>query len=224
MEFLRPLSAKKDVLGTLAYADIFGYPLTFSEVWQFLVAKKKTAKQVVQKTLNLMVKQKKLATDGQFYFFPTRRQIVSKRLIKEKLSIQKLKIANRVANWLRLIPTIKMVAVTGALAMKNSTKNDDIDLLIVAAKKRLWLTRLFSVFLVELVSQRRQPGDRMVRNKICLNMFLDEAHLMVPKKEQDLFTAHEVCQLKPLWERENIYQKFINQNQWYQKYLPNWRP
>jgi hypothetical protein len=171
-----------------------------------------------------MVKQKKLATDDHFYFFPTRQQTVSKRLKREKLSGEKLKIANRVTNWLKLIPTIKMVAVTGALAMKNSTKNDDVDLLIVVSKDRLWLTRLLSVFLVELVAQRRRPGDKMVRNKICLNMFLDEAHLMVPKKEQDLFTAHEVSQLKPLWERENIYQKFINLNQWYQKYLPNWKP
>jgi len=55
-------------------------------------------------------------------------------------------------------------------------------------------------------------------------MFLDESHLAVPKKEQDLFSAHEVCQLKPLWERNEIYQKFIETNRWAEKYLPNWKP
>jgi len=218
------LSAKKAVLRTLAYADVFDYPLAVSEIWQFLITKKKTSLSIVQKTLNLMVKQKKLATDSQFYFLSDRGQTVSKRLKREKSSLQKLKIANRVANCLKLIPTIKMVAVTGALAMNNSTQSDDIDLLIVTSKGRLWLARLLSVLLVELVSQRRRPGDQMVRNKICLNMFLDEVHLEVPQKEQNLFTAHEVCQLKPLWDRQEIYQKFINQNQWFQKYLANWKP
>jgi len=218
------LSVKKAVLRTLAYADVFDYPLTVSEIWQFLITKKKTSLSIVQKTLNLMVKQKKLATDSQFYFLSDRGQTVLKRLKREKSSLQKLKIAHRVANWLKLIPTIKMVAVTGALAMNNSAKDDDIDFLIVTGKNCLWLTRLFSVLLVELVSQRRRPGDKKVKDKICLNMFLDEAHLEVPQKEQNLFTAHEVCQLKPLWDRQEIYQKFINQNQWFQKYLANWKP
>jgi hypothetical protein len=55
-------------------------------------------------------------------------------------------------------------------------------------------------------------------------MFLDEDHLEIPEKEQDLFSAHEVCQLKPIWSKDNVYQEFITQNQWYQKFLPNWKP
>ncbi|MFQ6002788.1 MAG: hypothetical protein ACE5KJ_03495 [Candidatus Zixiibacteriota bacterium] len=142
---------------------------------------------------------------------------------RERWSQKKMEIARRVANWLRFIPTIKMVAVTGALAMNNSQKEDDIDLLIVTTKNRLWLTRLLTVFLAELVARRRRPGDSEVRDKICLNMFLDENHLAVPKKEQDLFSAHEVCQLKLLWEKDETYQRFLRSNQWVERYLPNWK-
>ena len=55
-------------------------------------------------------------------------------------------------------------------------------------------------------------------------MFLDERHLQIPKKEQDLFSAHEVCQLKVIWEKDGIYQKFLKENQWVRQFLPNWKP
>ena len=132
--------------------------------------------------------------------------------------------AKKVAGWLRLIPWIKMVAVTGNLAMDNAEKNDDIDLLIVTARKRLWLTRLLTNFLVEIVANRRRPNDKEVKDKICLNMFLAEDHLKLSIREQNLFTAHEIYQLKPIWARNQLYQKFIQENLWCQKFLPNWKP
>jgi len=110
------------------------------------------------------------------------------------------------------------------LAMENSNENDDIDLLIITSKSRLWLTRFLTVILLELVANRRHPADKEVKDKICLNMFLDEGHLEVPKKEQDLFSAHEVCQLKVLWDKNGIYQKFLKANLWSKKFLPNWKP
>lgn len=198
---------KKAILRTLAYADVFDYPLTAEELYRFLIGQKGRPDY----------------QDG-FYFLKGRQGIVALRKKRERWSKEKLKIAQRVAKWLRLVPTIKMVAVTGALAISNSDKEDDIDLLIVTSKNRLWLTRLLTVLLVELVAQRRRPKDKEIKDKICLNMFLDEAHLGVPKKEQDLFSAHEVCQLKPLWEREGVYQKFLKKNQWVKQFLPNWKP
>jgi len=117
-----------------------------------------------------------------------------------------------------------MVAVTGNLAMDNAGQDDDIDFLIITTKKRLWLTRLLTNFLVELIANRRRPSDKEVKDKICLNMFLDENNLKIPIKEQSLFTAHEICQLKPLWVKNQLYRRFIQENLWLQKFLPNWKP
>lgn len=210
----------KAVLRTLAYADIFDYPLTEQEISKFLITK-------------LPVSAKALpggqvtSKDG-FYFLAGREEIVAIRRRREQWSREKMTIARRLTDWLKLIPTIKMVAVTGALAMDNADKNDDIDLLIVTAKNRLWLTRLLTVFLTEIVARRRRPGDPpvggQVRDKICLNMFLDEDFLAVPKKERDLFSTHEVCQLRPLWSKDNCYQKFVIANLWVKKFLANWKP
>jgi len=124
---------------------------------------------------------------------------------------------------LRLIPFIKMVAVTGNLAMRNANQEDDIDFLIITQRKRLWLSRFLAVVLLELLGKRRRPEEKEVKDKICLNMFLDEDHLEMSEKQQNLFSAHEILQLKSLYEKDKFYDKFLDQNRWVKKFLANWK-
>jgi len=236
---------KKAILRTLAYADIFDYPLKAPEVWRYLIGKEKSTLKTIQKTLLLMSADLKLlSTDNIYYCLGGRQNIIYHRERRKIFSQEKLKIAKRVAQWLKLVPWIKMVGVTGSLALLNSDKDDDIDILIVSARERLWLTRLFTTILVELLGCRRHPENSKVKqfnlltknrscdilstkrkkefkDKICLNMFLDEDHLAVPQNEQDLFSAHEVCQMRPLWDRDGTYLKFLRENLWVKDYLAN---
>lgn len=209
---------------TLAYGDIFDYPLTLEELHRFLISSKPVDLTDLKKALAHLDGVEK---ESQFYLLKGQRGLVAIRRKRQRWSQKKIKIARRTAFWLRLIPWIKLVGITGALAMNNSDEEDDIDFLIITARNRLWLTRLLTVLLIEIVAKRRRPSDspgKQIKDKICLNMFLDEAHLKIPKKEQNLFTAHEVCQLKMLWERKNTYQKFIRRNQWTKEFLANWKP
>lgn len=216
---------KKAALCTLAYADVFDYPLTSEELYQFLIAEERISPSSFRQSfMRIIANEKRIDTKKKYFFLRDREEIVSIRKKREKWSKGKIAITQKVASWLRFIPTIKMVAVTGALAMKNSQKEDDIDILIVTAKNRLWLTRLITVLLIEVVAQRRRPGDKKFADKICLNMFLDENHLAIPVKERDLFSAHEVCQMEVLWEKEGVYRKFLKENQWAKRFLPNWKP
>jgi len=207
---------------TLAYADIFDYPLKASEIRRYLISDKKIDFKNFQKELS---QSSKLADkQGDYFFLKGRKKIVAIRKQRENQGQKKLIIARRTTNWLKMIPTIKMIGVTGALAMNNAREDDDIDILIVTSKNRLWLTRFLVVLLTELVARRRHPNDKETRDKICLNMFLDEKCLGVPEKERDLFTAHEVCQLVPIYDRNGTYKKFLEKNLWVKKYLPNWKP
>jgi hypothetical protein len=118
----------------------------------------------------------------------------------------------------RLIPWVKLVALTGARAMNNASLADDIDLMIITAENRLWLTRLLLVILLFPWLRRGQKISR----RLCLNLWLDESALSL--KQQNLYTAHEICQLKPLYNRDQTYQKFINANLWVKTFLANWTP
>ena len=52
--------------------------------------------------------------------------------------------------------------------------------------------------------------------------FVDLDNLAVLEKEQDLYSAHEVAQIKLLWDKDNTYDQFVSQNLWVKKYLANW--
>jgi len=210
-------SLQKRILKTLVYADIFDYPLTFNQLKKFLITSQKKDFKIGD------VKLKEIAEKGNYFFLRGREKIVKERKRKEKYADRKLKIAQQVVRVLRLIPFIKMVAVTGNLAMRNANQEDDIDFLIITQRKRLWLSRFFAVVLLELLGKRRRPEEKEVKDKICLNMFLDEDHLEMSEKQQNLFSAHEILQLKSLYEKDKFYDKFLDQNRWVKKFLANWK-
>jgi len=213
---------RKAILRTLAYADIFDYPFAAEELYRFLITPKTLSLFVFKKNLERIIRHDRLIKKkGKYFFLKGKEKIILIRQKRKFWSQKKIKIAKKVSRWLKIIPWIKLVGITGALAMKNADKDDDIDLLIVTAKNRLWLTRALAVFLVELIGRRRRPRDVDVADKICLNMFLDEDHLALPKNEQDLFSAHEVVHFRPLWERDNHYQEFLKANLWVKNYLAN---
>ena len=215
---------QKAIFQTLIYADIFDYPLAPRELYKFLITDEALSYSCFRKVLSrINANDKRINANENFYFLKGREEIVKIRGERKKWSQEKLEIAFRVGKRFKLIPWVKMVGITGALAMENSDENDDIDLIIVTAKKRLWLVRFFSVLLTELAGVRRRPQDKSAswRNKICLNMFLGEDHLAVPAKERNLFIAHEVCQVRLVWDKENTYERFLWENRWVKDYLPN---
>lgn len=207
---------KQAILKTLAYADIFNYPLTAKEIHRWLIS----STPIKLTNLNF----KNISKTANYFHLPNRQSTLKLRRHRSQSSLQKLKIAQRIANYLKFIPTIKLIAITGTLSMNNSDKYDDIDLLIITKTNHLWTTRLLAIFLLELIGQRRRPDLKIGpinSNKICLNLFLDESSLALSKSQRNLYTAHEVIQIKPIFDRRNTYQDFLNANSWVKRFLPN---
>jgi hypothetical protein len=211
------MNLQKSILATLIYHDIFDYPLRFDQINQLLI-KSKASESNIKKNLRVLLKQNKVGEHKDLFYLRNRKQTIETRLKRNKISEIKFQRAKYYLNCLKLIPTIKLVAITGALAMENSTKDDDIDFLIISSKKTLWITRFFAN--VILFPYRRKPKSKKQKNKACLNIFLDESDLKI--KDQNLYTAHEMAQLKPIFDRNNTYKKLIKTNSWLNKYLPNW--
>lgn len=216
----------------ILYADIFDYPLKRSEVGKWAIEAQsvklptspdKVGIRGASKTQNQSAKRKafkNIEEKNGFYFLKNREKIVDLRKKKERFSEKKLKIAKKIANFLKIIPTVKMVGITGNLAMKNCDLDDDIDFLIVTSAGLMWTTRFMVTLLVEVTGKRRHPGDKKFKDKICLNFFIDENHLSIPKEERNLYTAHEVGQLMPIWNQNEICFRFLRENEWVRKYLP----
>ena len=151
----------------------------------------------------------------------TNRQNLKTRKIREKISHQKLKIARRAAKLLGKIPTVKMMAVTGALAMKNATAESDIDLMIITKANTLWLTRFFVYLLLRIKNYDiRKPKQKTQKNKLCLNIWIDETALEWEKKDRNIYTAHEIAQIMPLVNKDRTYKRFLRANKWILDYWP----
>jgi hypothetical protein len=115
-----------------------------------------------------------------------------------------------------------MVAVTGALAMNNANEESDIDFLTITKKGSLWTTRIFVMALLKVFGiPRRKYGDKSTKDKLCLNIWLDENDLVWSKKDRNIFTSHEISQIIPLINKDELYEKFISDNACITDYWPN---
>lgn len=209
---------REAIIRTLCYADVFDYPLTENEIWTRFIGKRNLKEDKYHLDIR---KIKEIEQKAGLYFLKGRGHVVGLRQKKDLFSKEKLQIAQKITSLIRFIPSVKLVGISGGLAIANAKDEDDIDLFIVASKDFLWITRFIVTLLVELFSSRRHPADLDVKNKVCLNIFIDEEHLSIPILNRNLFIAYEVVQLRPLFDKKNTHQKFLSANLWVKDYLPN---
>ncbi|MBI2431130.1 MAG: hypothetical protein HYV39_03890 [Candidatus Levybacteria bacterium] len=215
---MQNFSLHKSILKTLAYADIFDSPLTLHQLWQFLISERRVDKNVVERSIATILTIEKI---NDYFCFRGRAHIVDKKIATIADSSEKYRRAAKASLFLSRIPTVVLIGVSGGLAVGNVSKDDDIDLFIIAQKGTLWMTRFFSNLLLDALRMRRKRGARDISGKICLNMFIEERGIAIPKNKQNLYTAHEIAQMILLFERNNTYQRFLQANTWVEKFLPN---
>lgn len=146
----------------------------------------------------------------------------ARQLQREKYSKKKRKIAENASNVISILPTVLFVGITGSLAMNNTNKDSDIDLLIVTKKDTLWLTRPLVYFLLLISNFKiRKPNTKDEKDKLCLNMWFDETGLIWNKKERNIFTAHEMAQIVALVNKNKTYERILFLNKWVLDYWPN---
>lgn len=144
------------------------------------------------------------------------------RIQREKYSRNKLKLAKSASKLISKIPTVKFVGITGSLAMMNSGRDSDIDLMIITKKNCLWTTRLLSYLVTWLLGfKTRKPKSKLEKDMLCINLWLDESDLVWNKNDRNIYTAHEIAQVVPLVNKEKTYEKFLYLNRWILNYWPN---
>ncbi len=209
---------QKSLLRTFIYSDAFSYPLTKEETARWLIKEK--AAGGVKEALRELISHGRIEQKGEYYFLKGKGEIVELRKKREEYSKEKWQTAKKAAERLKRLPLIKMIGVTGALAMGNCREDDDIDFLVIAARDSLWLARLLIFLLAPLLGiKRRKPAEKAVKDKICFNLFLEENHLKI--EPENLFLAHEILQMKPVFNQGKTHEKFLWENRWVKQYLPN---
>jgi hypothetical protein len=220
---------EKEIILVLKYFHFFDYPVTFDEIYNFL--SKKVKKEELKKTLQLLVKQKKIFylkkiaryTLGEYSIDQSiqRESQIKKRLLRQSISQKKLKTLNLYLKILSWFPQILLVGLSGSLAMFNAQEKDDIDLFIITQTNRLWTGRLICILIAKLLGRKRERNMIIAPNKICLNLFFEANYLTVPLKKQNLYIAHELVQMKPLIDKNNSFKLLLKANRWIYNFFPN---
>lgn len=207
---------EKAILATLVYYDVLGQPLTGWEVFRYLIKKGNLGQINLKKITDILEDNPLINQKNGFYFLQGRQKIVKQRIVRQRIADYKWKKARRMIKLLQNIPYIRMVIVSGSLAMNNAKDESDIDLLIITKAGRIWTCRTLTSLFIHCLGQRRH--GLLTKDRFCLNHYLTDRSLKIPLPS--LYNAQTYAHLVPLWEAEpGLYKKFQRANQWLKKYL-----
>jgi hypothetical protein len=188
------------------YSDVFDYPLTAHEVHHFLHGIAATYEQVVRS----LDENPRLGSKENYYFLMGREAILNTRKERESLSRQLLPHALKYGRILGRLPFVRMVALTGSLAVMNVSRNADFDYMLVTSPGRLWTARAFALLFGRFA--------RRFGHTICPNLMITENSLKW--HQHDLYSARELCQMIPITGKD-VYRTLMKENEWAKGLLPN---
>lgn len=214
------------ILATIAYTDQFDYPLSLPQIQERLVSSTalksigivvqspdSVTLQKLKKAIQSLVKQKLLVQQSQWYGLQADRGQFKMRQLRAEVA------KRRQTEWLELkravsrVPWILAAAITGSAAMANASNTADLDILVVAAPRRLWLARLMMLGLSAWRRHHHQAGW-------CFNLWLEPAALSLEPARQGVYEAYELWQCQWLFDRHHWQKVWLQKNLWFKQFLP----
>lgn len=217
---------KTKLHNVLRYFSQFGYKPTVEEIHTFFPIKigKNKLKSYLDKTYKYTlggygvvskVSRRKVG-------IPTLRS--SEESQRSKVSFKKLAMVQKYLDFISGFPQIRLIGLSGSVAMLNAKKTDDIDLFIITARNRIWTARFIVNVVAWTLGLKRKSGEVRAQNKVCLNLFFDESSTFIQKKHHTNYMAHEVLQMVPILDVNRSYRRFLLTNDWIRAFCPNVDP
>lgn len=201
---------KRNILATLAYFDLFNYPLTMDEVYLFLPAKYDQGE--FGYALRSLVIDRLLYKFDKYYTLKNDSFLIERREKGNAKAAEMIAIAGKVGDLLIRFPYVRGIAISGSLSKNFADDDSDIDLFIITAKNRLWIARTIMHCFKKLTFLFKKE------HYFCMNYYIDEQDLLI--HEKNIYTATEIATLMPL-HGETVFEQFYLINGWTREYLPN---
>lgn len=221
---------KKNILSTLWYFDAIERSLTAMEVWRFCLDTQylsgegahrmqpgSVSYRDVLHVLNDLVEEELLYFCEGWYGIFSRKDQHEIRKKRKKYSVEKLWRLRFWISFLRYVPFVRSVIVTGGLSSSNATKESDWDVLIVVRRGHIWTARFLMAFVTHCLGKRRY--GRYVRDRVCLNHFISDGSLSLQLR--DLFSAKEYVLSLSLC-NDGLFRRFLSRNTWMRSFFPLW--
>ena len=206
---LNPL--KKSIIRTLAYYDIFSYPLTADEIY-YSLDENHTTPEEVKKELESLHSNQLIQFKGKFYLLNNEDSYIRRREAGNELAVKRLKTARRVSGFISRFPFIRGILLSGSISKGFMEEDSDIDYFVITHPNRVWFSRLMLMLFkkIFLLNSKRI---------FCINYFVDSENMEI--QEKNIFTATELVTLLPTFGRE-IYEELYRKNSWVNEFFPNY--
>jgi len=207
---MKHFSIKKDILATIAYFNMFEYPLKKNEIFLFLGHSDDFSE--FERALNFLTNDSVIFKIGEYYSLHNNFALAMKRQKGYEKAIRMLKKAEKAARLISAFPFIKGVAISGSLSKYFADDQTDVDFFIITAPNRLWIARTFLHLFKKLTYLLN------MQDFFCMNYFIDESEPLI--LEKNIYTATEVTTILPI-RGVQTFEIFFKANGWTKNFLPN---
>ncbi len=193
-------------IDAIVYGDAFNCAVSFEEVHEYsrIRAEESDLRELLQKLVSV----KLIEQSDSYYHLPGRRELAKERPQSIDLAVRLQHRASRVGRWLRHLPFIREIYLTGSVAADNAEPDADVDLLIVVSAGRPGM--VFALL---------GPLSRLLSRQVfCPNYYISEDSLQLDRHSH--YVAREVVQACPLMGDSN---HLLTANQWVREQLPNFQ-
>lgn len=222
---------RNSILATLAYYDILGVPLTLFEVHKFLINPARLSRIPVPETISLgrideelqvLTRSGTVQSRNGFYFLPGRHSLYDLRIEREKIAAAKWKKFLKLGRWLQAVPYLRGMLASGSMALGNTDRESDFDVLVIAASGRLYTCRVLLSLAASILGARRTKFDKTAPDKFCFNHYITDSSLAI--RHESLYNAQTYIHLKPVLIGEELFEELYASNLWLNRYVYNFRP
>ncbi len=200
----------RSIVRTIAYYDIFSYPLTAEEVFYNLNTNHTNLAEVSKELIQLSELQI-VYKKGNYFLLKDNDAYIIRRQEGNELANKRLVTAKRISSFIARFPFTRGILLSGSLSKGFMEEDSDIDYFIITHPNRVWFTRLTLMLFKKIFLLNS-------RKNFCLNYFVDSENLEI--KEKNPFTAIELATLIPTF-GPKLYDELYEQNIWIKEFFPN---
>jgi hypothetical protein len=201
---------KYSILKTLAYFDMFNYPLSENEILFF--CDKAVSIDDIKISLADMSADGSIFLCNGFYSLHNGTVLAQKRVIHNDNAQLLLPIAKNNSCFLFQFPFVRGIGISGSLSKNVATEDSDIDYFVITKTNRMWIARTIMHLFKKLSFLVGKE------HLYCMNYYIDETALEI--EEKNIFTAVEIATLLPVCGNGTM-DKFVAANNWINVFHPN---
>jgi hypothetical protein len=200
-----------DIIRTLAYYDIFSYPLTAEEIYYNLGNNHTSLEEITYELKNL-TSNNIVYSKGEFFQLIDDEKYIHRRRNGNELAKKRLKTARKVSDFISRFPFIRGILLSGSISKGFMEVDSDIDYFVITHPNRVWFSRLMLMLFKKIFLFNS-------KKIFCINYFVDSENLEI--EEKNIFTATEIVTLLPTFGKD-IYEEFYKKNFWVKQFYPNY--